>query len=214
MYTKKVCNIFINVSFFLGARFEFSVAEVWLQQRRLHQGIVSEAEGDVWARPNSWDGFCKRGVASSWNFQAQQLAGGEDEWVWAAREGSRWNKEARPRAHWDFGAAGWCCFIAEFCCVQWENQDDQLSSFPQVIIYAEDFKSERADRERAQGQVEDLKEQVHQLKRQLHSKQVRLNKQSQSVQFALTCFYAFHFGPCSPNSYCTCLSSAGSRQGE
>ncbi|KAM3622998.1 uncharacterized protein V6R79_005816 [Siganus canaliculatus] len=38
----------------------------------------------------------------------------------------------------------------------------------QVIIYTEDFKSERADRERAQGQLEDLKEQVYQLKRQLH----------------------------------------------
>lgn len=42
----------------------------------------------------------------------------------------------------------------------------------QVLIYTEDFKSERADRERAQGQIEDLKEQVFQLKRQLH-KQVR-----------------------------------------
>ncbi|XP_070683861.1 TNFAIP3-interacting protein 2 isoform X2 [Pempheris klunzingeri] len=38
----------------------------------------------------------------------------------------------------------------------------------QVLIYTEDFKSERADRERAQSQIQDLKEQVHQLKRQLH----------------------------------------------
>ncbi|XP_044047587.1 TNFAIP3-interacting protein 2 isoform X2 [Siniperca chuatsi] len=38
----------------------------------------------------------------------------------------------------------------------------------QVLIYTEDFKSERADRERAQGQIQDLKEQVYQLKRQLH----------------------------------------------
>ncbi|XP_068177411.1 TNFAIP3-interacting protein 2 [Antennarius striatus] len=38
----------------------------------------------------------------------------------------------------------------------------------QVLIYTEDFKSERADRERAQGQIDDLKEQVYQLKRQLH----------------------------------------------
>lgn len=47
-------------------------------------------------------------------------------------------------------------------------------SFPflQVLIYTDDFKSERADRERAQGQIDDLKEQVYQLKRQLH-KQVR-----------------------------------------
>ncbi|XP_029368300.1 TNFAIP3-interacting protein 2 isoform X2 [Echeneis naucrates] len=38
----------------------------------------------------------------------------------------------------------------------------------QVLIYAEDFKSERTDRERAQGQIQDLKEQIHQLKGQLH----------------------------------------------
>lgn len=38
----------------------------------------------------------------------------------------------------------------------------------QVLIYTEDFKSERADRERAQGQIQDLKEQLNQLKRQLH----------------------------------------------
>lgn len=44
--------------------------------------------------------------------------------------------------------------------------------FLQVLIYTEDFKSERTDRERAQGQIDDLKEQVYQLKRQLH-KQVR-----------------------------------------
>uniref|UniRef100_A0AAQ4R1C2 TNFAIP3-interacting protein 2 n=1 Tax=Gasterosteus aculeatus aculeatus TaxID=481459 RepID=A0AAQ4R1C2_GASAC len=42
----------------------------------------------------------------------------------------------------------------------------------QVLIYADDFKSERADRERAQGQIQDLKEQIHQLKQPLH-KQVR-----------------------------------------
>lgn len=41
-------------------------------------------------------------------------------------------------------------------------------SLPQVFIYAEDFKSERADRERAQGEIADLKEQVCQLRRQLH----------------------------------------------
>lgn len=42
----------------------------------------------------------------------------------------------------------------------------------QVLIYTEDFKSERADRERAQGRIADLKEQISQLKQQLH-KQVR-----------------------------------------
>ncbi|XP_022594101.1 TNFAIP3-interacting protein 2 isoform X1 [Seriola dumerili] len=41
----------------------------------------------------------------------------------------------------------------------------------QVLIYTEDFKSERTDRERAQGQIQDLKEQVHQLKQQLHKQQ-------------------------------------------
>uniref|UniRef100_A0A8C6UE01 TNFAIP3-interacting protein 2 n=1 Tax=Neogobius melanostomus TaxID=47308 RepID=A0A8C6UE01_9GOBI len=38
----------------------------------------------------------------------------------------------------------------------------------QVLIYMEDFKSERADRERAQGQIQDMKEQIRQLKQQLH----------------------------------------------
>nr|XP_057933326.1 TNFAIP3-interacting protein 2 isoform X2 [Doryrhamphus excisus] len=38
----------------------------------------------------------------------------------------------------------------------------------QVVIYTEDFKSERADRERAQGHIQDLKEQICQLKLQLH----------------------------------------------
>ncbi|XP_017270850.1 TNFAIP3-interacting protein 2 [Kryptolebias marmoratus] len=37
----------------------------------------------------------------------------------------------------------------------------------QALIYTDDFKSERADRENAQSQIEDLKEQVSQLKQQL-----------------------------------------------
>ncbi|MED6264322.1 hypothetical protein CHARACLAT_013615 [Characodon lateralis] len=41
----------------------------------------------------------------------------------------------------------------------------------QVLIYTEDFKSERADRERAQGQIADLKEQISQLKQQLYKQQ-------------------------------------------
>uniref|UniRef100_UPI0037E99934 TNFAIP3-interacting protein 2 isoform X2 n=1 Tax=Semicossyphus pulcher TaxID=241346 RepID=UPI0037E99934 len=41
----------------------------------------------------------------------------------------------------------------------------------QVLIYADDFKSERADRERAQGLMEDLKEQIYQLKRKLHKQE-------------------------------------------
>uniref|UniRef100_A0AAV2LMU8 CCHC NOA-type domain-containing protein n=1 Tax=Knipowitschia caucasica TaxID=637954 RepID=A0AAV2LMU8_KNICA len=38
----------------------------------------------------------------------------------------------------------------------------------QVLIYEEDFKSERRDRERAQGKLQEMKEQVRQLKQQLH----------------------------------------------
>uniref|UniRef100_A0A1A8DKE5 TNFAIP3-interacting protein 2 n=1 Tax=Nothobranchius kadleci TaxID=1051664 RepID=A0A1A8DKE5_NOTKA len=38
----------------------------------------------------------------------------------------------------------------------------------QVLIYTDDFKSERADRARAQGQIADLKEQISQLKQQIH----------------------------------------------
>ncbi|XP_012729299.1 TNFAIP3-interacting protein 2 [Fundulus heteroclitus] len=49
----------------------------------------------------------------------------------------------------------------------------------QVLIYTEDFKSERADRERAQGQIADLKEQISQLKQQLH-KQV-VSRESRDV---------------------------------
>ncbi|XP_037115085.1 TNFAIP3-interacting protein 2 isoform X1 [Syngnathus acus] len=41
----------------------------------------------------------------------------------------------------------------------------------QVLIYTEDFKSERADRERAQGRIQDLKEQICHLKQQLHKQQ-------------------------------------------
>nr|XP_046274122.1 TNFAIP3-interacting protein 2 isoform X2 [Scatophagus argus] len=47
------------------------------------------------------------------------------------------------------------------------SQDRIQTLEQQVLIYTEDFKSERADRERAQGQIEELKEQVYQLKRQL-----------------------------------------------
>ncbi|KAM7008945.1 TNFAIP3-interacting protein 2 isoform 1-T1 [Tautogolabrus adspersus] len=50
----------------------------------------------------------------------------------------------------------------------------------QVLIYADDFKSERTDRERAQGQMEDLKEQIYQLKRQLH-KQQEASRESREV---------------------------------
>ncbi|XP_041789407.1 TNFAIP3-interacting protein 2 isoform X2 [Chelmon rostratus] len=52
--------------------------------------------------------------------------------------------------------------------VRRQDQERIQTLEQQVLIYTEDFKSERADRERAQGQIEDLKEQVYQLKRQLH----------------------------------------------
>ncbi|XP_030275588.1 TNFAIP3-interacting protein 2 isoform X2 [Sparus aurata] len=52
--------------------------------------------------------------------------------------------------------------------VRRQDQERIQTLEQQVLIYADDFKSERADRERAQGQIEDLKEQVYQLKRQLH----------------------------------------------
>ncbi|CAF96581.1 unnamed protein product [Tetraodon nigroviridis] len=49
-----------------------------------------------------------------------------------------------------------------------QGQERMQTLEQQVFIYAEDFKSERADRERAQGEIADLKEQVAQLKRQIH----------------------------------------------
>ncbi|XP_035644967.1 TNFAIP3-interacting protein 2-like [Oncorhynchus keta] len=39
----------------------------------------------------------------------------------------------------------------------------------QVLIYTDDFKSERADRERAQGRIQDLQEEVSRLREQLHT---------------------------------------------
>ncbi|XP_029017920.1 TNFAIP3-interacting protein 2 isoform X2 [Betta splendens] len=52
------------------------------------------------------------------------------------------------------------------------RQQERIQTLEQqVLIYAEDFKSERADRERAQGHIDDLKEQVHQLKQQLLKQQ-------------------------------------------
>lgn len=50
----------------------------------------------------------------------------------------------------------------------WRKPNGFWFFLPQVFIYEEDFRSERADRERAQGEIADLKEQVGQLRRQLH----------------------------------------------
>ncbi|XP_047431953.1 TNFAIP3-interacting protein 2 isoform X2 [Mugil cephalus] len=47
------------------------------------------------------------------------------------------------------------------------NKEQIQTLEQQVLIYADDFRSERADRERAQGQIDDLKEQISQLKQQL-----------------------------------------------
>ncbi|KAK2817253.1 hypothetical protein Q5P01_025444 [Channa striata] len=52
-----------------------------------------------------------------------------------------------------------------------QDKERILTLEQQVLIYTEDFKSERADRERAQGHIEDLKDQVLQLKQQLHKQQ-------------------------------------------
>nr|XP_020469931.1 TNFAIP3-interacting protein 2 isoform X1 [Monopterus albus] len=52
-----------------------------------------------------------------------------------------------------------------------QDQEHIQTLEQQVLIYRDDFKSERTDRERAQGQIQDLKEQVYQLKQQLHKQQ-------------------------------------------
>ncbi|XP_029986875.1 TNFAIP3-interacting protein 2 isoform X2 [Sphaeramia orbicularis] len=52
--------------------------------------------------------------------------------------------------------------------IQRQDQERIQTLEQQVLIYTEDFKSERADRERAQGQIQDMKEQICQLKQQLH----------------------------------------------
>ncbi|XP_028316255.1 TNFAIP3-interacting protein 2 isoform X1 [Gouania willdenowi] len=49
------------------------------------------------------------------------------------------------------------------------NDKERIQTLEQqVLIYTDDFRSERADRERAQGQIDDLKEQLSHLKQQLH----------------------------------------------
>ncbi|XP_062333331.1 TNFAIP3-interacting protein 2 [Osmerus eperlanus] len=50
-----------------------------------------------------------------------------------------------------------------------KNQECIQTLEQQVLIYTEDFKSERADRERAQGTIQDLKEEVSRLQQQLHA---------------------------------------------
>ncbi|XP_077381416.1 TNFAIP3-interacting protein 2 [Festucalex cinctus] len=49
-----------------------------------------------------------------------------------------------------------------------KNRERVQTLEQQVLIYTEDFKSERADRERAQGRIQDLKEQICHLKQQIH----------------------------------------------
>ncbi|XP_064783583.1 TNFAIP3-interacting protein 2-like [Oncorhynchus masou masou] len=48
-------------------------------------------------------------------------------------------------------------------------QDSIQTLEQQVLIYTDDFKSERADRERAQGRIQNLQEEVSQLQEQLHT---------------------------------------------
>lgn len=87
------------------------MAEVRLQQGGLYQRFMSEAEGDLWAGLDSRAGLCKHRVASSWDFQAQQLTWGKDERVRAAGKRSGERKEAGPRANPDSGAAGRCYIV-------------------------------------------------------------------------------------------------------
>lgn len=62
-----------------------------------------------------------------------------------------------------------CCNTIQSGIVPLKKKSNGFWFFlPQVFIYEEDFRSERADRERAQGEIADLKEQVGQLRRQLH----------------------------------------------
>lgn len=151
-----------------GARFELPVAEVRLQQGGLHPRPVSPAEGDERA------GLSRRRAAPSGDLQAQRPTGGEDEGVLPAGEGDGGGQEAGTRARPDAGAAGGSHGRTDGRSVgpAASGQTERAVVSPQVLIYAEDFKSERADRERAQGHIDDLKEQVYQLKEQLH-KQVR-----------------------------------------
>ncbi|XP_053711048.1 TNFAIP3-interacting protein 2 isoform X1 [Synchiropus splendidus] len=51
----------------------------------------------------------------------------------------------------------------------------------QVLIYTEDFKSERADRERAQSQIQELKEKIHQLKQHVHKQQAAASENREAA---------------------------------
>ncbi|XP_077574823.1 TNFAIP3-interacting protein 2 [Stigmatopora nigra] len=57
-----------------------------------------------------------------------------------------------------------------------EERDRVRMLEQQAVIYAEDFKSERADRERAQGRLQDLKEQIGLLKQQLRQQEASRKK--------------------------------------
>lgn len=103
--------------------------------------------------------------------------------MYQAGKGSGANRKTKPRAHPDTGATGWCYIVGAVCLCKHRMLVTIQTSIsveikclllylPQVLIYADDFKSERADRERAQGQIQDLKDQIHQMKQQLQ-KQVR-----------------------------------------
>lgn len=84
----------------LGAESEFSVAEVRLQQGRLHPKFTLQAKGDA------QHGFCEHWAAASRDFQAQQLDEREDERVRESGERIGEHKEARPGADADVGTAG------------------------------------------------------------------------------------------------------------
>lgn len=60
-----------------------------------------------------------------------------------------------------------------------------LALYPQVLAYVEDFKSERADRERAHGKIQDLQEEVGRLQLQIRV------QASQSALFLLKTLYCY-----------------------
>lgn len=72
-----------NIDAFLstGAGSKLPVAEIRLQQGGVHQGFVSEAEGELRPGPAAGDGLHQNRDPPSGDFQAQLLTGGENQGV-------------------------------------------------------------------------------------------------------------------------------------
>lgn len=62
------------------------MAKVRLQQGGLYQRIMSKAEGERWAGLDAYDGLRQQRIASSGDFPAQWLTGGQNEGVREARQ--------------------------------------------------------------------------------------------------------------------------------